>query len=142
MHTSVRRHSSSPLWAPRSTHAGFSLLPPPARRSRVAGRGRGGGVAGRGERAARTTRRLARAPIDSRALVDEAPPGKRPPPRSGFARVGPPRHSLREREGGRCAPPHPHHPGTPIKVQGTRRKPLIPADKPVTHLPLRPKEYR
>ena len=29
--------------------------------------------------------------------------GKRPPPRSGFARVGPPRHSLRER-GGRCAP--------------------------------------
>jgi hypothetical protein len=81
MHTSVRRHSSSPLWAPRSTHVGFSLLPPPARRSRVAGRGRGGGVAGPGERATRTTRRLGQGSHrHPRLTVDEAPRGSTPHP--------------------------------------------------------------
>ena len=38
--------SALPSGATRFTHVGFSLLPPPARRSRVAGRGRGGGWLG------------------------------------------------------------------------------------------------
>src|SRR5215216_1957727 len=69
----------SPVRAIRFTHVGFSLLPPPARRSRVAGRGRGGGWLG--EARGRRERRggWARAAIDSRAQSSRKRLGEAPP---------------------------------------------------------------
>src|SRR5215203_834043 len=70
---------------------------------------RGGvGVAGRGERATRMMRRLSRSTHrHPRLIVDEAPRGSAPPPARASPRVGPPRHSLRERGEGGGAPHYP-----------------------------------
>ena len=86
---------------PRLTHVGFAtLFPPPARRNRVAGRGRGEGwrgkARGRRERRGAWARGSHRQP---RLIVDRSVSGKHPPPRSGFARVGPP-PPLASRAGG------------------------------------------
>src|SRR5215213_10493421 len=91
--------SALSLPATRFTHVGFSLLPPPARRSRVAGRGRGGGWLGEARGRRGRGGGWARAAFDARARSPTKHLGKRPPPRSGFARVGPPRHSASAERG-------------------------------------------
>src|SRR5215217_7570677 len=75
------------LPATRFTHVGFPLLPPPARRSRVAGRGRVGGGWAR-QRATRVLRRLGQGSHrQPRLIVNEAPRGSAPHPALGSARV-------------------------------------------------------
>src|SRR3954466_7809187 len=84
--------------AARFTHLGFSLLPPRARRSRVAGGGGGGG--GGGGWGGGVGVEVADGDEDDAAVGPGHPStpapdcrrsasGKRSPPRSGFARVGP-----------------------------------------------------
>src|SRR5215207_8446714 len=81
--------SALSLPATRFTHVGFPLLPPPARRSRVAGRGRVGGGWARREG------------DEGVAAVGPGQPSTAAPDRQRSASGRPPRHSLRERgEGG------------------------------------------